>query len=106
MPLTSNSSSVTTRPLRRADTGQALTEYGLILALIAVITIGAALFLGAQTSGTLSDVGGRIQEIPGVEVQATTPPTGYTTKKTCKAAGYTWVGKQRTRSGTVPAHCT
>ena len=38
-------------------TGQGLAEYALILALIAIIAIIALIFLGAQISGILSDVG-------------------------------------------------
>ncbi len=82
--------------------GQALVEYMLAVALVAVLVIGAALFLGSRTSGTLSDVGNRMQAVPGVELNATTPPSEYATKKTCKAAGYTWVAKVKK----VPAHCS
>jgi Flp pilus assembly pilin Flp len=37
--------------------GQGLAEYALILALIAIIAIVALIFLGAQVSKILSDVG-------------------------------------------------
>ena len=37
--------------------GQGLAEYALILALIAVIAIGALVFLGSQISGILSTIG-------------------------------------------------
>jgi pilus assembly protein Flp/PilA len=43
--------------LVRRDEGQGLAEYALILALIAVIAIGALVFLGTQISTILSDVG-------------------------------------------------
>jgi pilus assembly protein Flp/PilA len=37
--------------------GQGLAEYGLILALIAIVAIGALIFLGQSTGGILSSVG-------------------------------------------------
>jgi pilus assembly protein Flp/PilA len=43
--------------LVRRDEGQGLAEYALILALIAVIAIGALVFLGTQISTILSGVG-------------------------------------------------
>jgi pilus assembly protein Flp/PilA len=41
----------------RKEEGQGLAEYALILALIAVIAIGALVFLGTQISTILSGVG-------------------------------------------------
>jgi pilus assembly protein Flp/PilA len=41
----------------RKEEGQGLAEYALILALIAVIAIGALVFLGSQISGILSTIG-------------------------------------------------
>ena len=38
------------------EDGQALAEYGLILALIAVIAIAALTVLGVAVSGTLDDI--------------------------------------------------
>ncbi len=43
--------------VRRADRGQGLAEYALILALIAIVAIVALLFLGGQISDKLSVVG-------------------------------------------------
>jgi len=43
--------------LRRGDEGQGLAEYALILALIAIVVIGAVIFLGGQINGIMSDVG-------------------------------------------------
>jgi Flp pilus assembly pilin Flp len=40
--------------------GQGLAEYALILALIAVISIAALVFLGTRISGILSTIGARI----------------------------------------------
>jgi pilus assembly protein Flp/PilA len=39
------------------DEGQGLAEYALILALIAIVAIIALIFLGAQISGIVTDVG-------------------------------------------------
>jgi Flp pilus assembly pilin Flp len=41
----------------RGSTGQGLAEYALILALIAIVAIVALLFLGAQISGVLHEIG-------------------------------------------------
>ncbi len=42
------------------ETGQALAEYGLILALIAVICIGALTLLGTNVSATLGNIAGQL----------------------------------------------
>jgi pilus assembly protein Flp/PilA len=39
------------------EEGQGLAEYALILALIAIVAIGALLFLGGQISAILSAIG-------------------------------------------------
>jgi pilus assembly protein Flp/PilA len=46
--------------LGRADEGQGLAEYALILALIAIVAIVALIFLGSQVSTILSQVGASI----------------------------------------------
>ena len=46
--------------IRRDEEGQGLAEYALILALIAVIAIGALVFLGGQISDILSEIGDNI----------------------------------------------
>ena len=46
--------------LTRREEGQGLAEYALILALIAVVAIVALLFLGAQVSTILSNVGNSV----------------------------------------------
>jgi len=43
--------------VRRDEEGQGLAEYALILALIAIVVIGAVIFLGGQIQGIMSDVG-------------------------------------------------
>ena len=43
--------------VHRAEDGQGLAEYALILALIAIIAIVALIFLGGQVSKILSNVG-------------------------------------------------
>jgi pilus assembly protein Flp/PilA len=42
--------------MMKDEKGQALAEYGLILALIAVICVGALTFLGQGVSGTLASI--------------------------------------------------
>lgn len=46
--------------LLRKEDGQGLAEYALILALIAVLVIGAVTFLGSQIGSILSSVGNAI----------------------------------------------
>jgi pilus assembly protein Flp/PilA len=43
--------------IRQDEEGQGLAEYALILALIAIVAIGALLLLGGAISGILSNVG-------------------------------------------------
>ena len=50
-------SSAKTRPRRFFETGQGLVEYALIIAMVALLAIGATLYLGGQVKGTLSSVG-------------------------------------------------
>ena len=47
------------RLVRRED-GQTMTEYGVLLALIAVVVIVALLFLGPQIANTFSYVGSKL----------------------------------------------
>jgi pilus assembly protein Flp/PilA len=42
------------------ERGQGLAEYALLLALIAIVAIGALLFMGGQISQILSDVGNSV----------------------------------------------
>jgi pilus assembly protein Flp/PilA len=42
------------------ERGQGLAEYALILALIAVVVIGAVIFLGGQIDDIMNDVGNAI----------------------------------------------
>jgi len=50
----------TLRSIIADDAGQGLAEYGLVLGLIAVLCIGAVLFLKGQITGLLSNVGSSI----------------------------------------------
>ncbi len=49
-----------TRVARKQEEGQGLAEYGLILALIAVVCIGALTALGGGISATLGSVTGAL----------------------------------------------
>jgi pilus assembly protein Flp/PilA len=44
----------------RREEGQTMTEYGVLLALIAVVVIVALLFLGPQIANTFSFVGSKL----------------------------------------------
>lgn len=46
--------------LRSDDEGQGLAEYALILALIAIVAIGALALLGGQVASILSEIGASI----------------------------------------------
>lgn len=48
------------RTMVKDEKGQALAEYGLILALIAVICIGALTLLGGNLSGTLGAIAAQL----------------------------------------------
>ena len=56
-----------TRRHRAGERGASLVEYALLVALIAVVCIGAATFLGVNTSGTITKGGNGIS---GHNVQA------------------------------------
>ena len=45
---------------RREEEGQGLAEYALILSLIAIIAIGALVFLGGEISSILSSIGAAV----------------------------------------------
>jgi pilus assembly protein Flp/PilA len=47
----------------RNEDGQGLAEYALILALIAIVSIVALLFMGNQVSDKLSVIGGQLQSV-------------------------------------------
>jgi pilus assembly protein Flp/PilA len=47
-------------PRVEREEGQTLAEYALILALIAVLVIGAVLFLSGQIAGLFSNIGNSI----------------------------------------------
>jgi len=46
--------------MHRSERGQTLVEYGLLLALIAIIVIAALLFLGPIISTLFTNVGSRL----------------------------------------------
>lgn len=46
--------------VHRDEEGQGLAEYALILALIAIVVIGAVVFLGTQINSIMSDVGASV----------------------------------------------
>jgi Flp pilus assembly pilin Flp len=46
-----------------ADDGQALLEYALVLALIAIVSIGTLKALGVNISGLMSSVGSRMASV-------------------------------------------
>ncbi|HLI15245.1 MAG TPA: Flp family type IVb pilin [Acidimicrobiales bacterium] len=46
--------------LKSDESGASLVEYALLLALIAVVAIGALVFLGHSVSNTLNNVGNNI----------------------------------------------
>lgn len=49
---------------RASSRGQTLVEYGLLIALIAVVVIAALLFLGPVVSNLFNDIGNTIQGAP------------------------------------------
>ena len=96
-------STAKTRPRRFFETGQGLVEYALIIAMVALLAIGATAYLGGHINGTLSNVGttaggavlGAGQSGPpgsssSPSASATTPPSDYHNQQSCQAAGYIW----------------
>lgn len=53
------------RELRRQVDGQGLAEYALILALIAIVSIIALIYLGSQVSDKFSVIGSTIHSVAG-----------------------------------------
>ena len=51
--------------LRRLEEAQGLAEYALILALIAVVSIIALIYLGSQVSDKLSVIGSTLKSVSG-----------------------------------------
>jgi Flp pilus assembly pilin Flp len=97
------------RPLQAA---QGLVEYVLILALVAVVALGATSLVGGQIASSFSNVadvmsglttgdGGSAPPATSVPQPTPVPPSAYSKKGTCQAAGYTWKAKTKT----TPAHC-
>jgi pilus assembly protein Flp/PilA len=50
---------------RDDEDGQGLAEYALIIALIAIVSIVALLFMGSQVSDKLSVIGSTLQSVGG-----------------------------------------
>jgi len=50
--------------MNRSERGQTLVEYGLLIALIAVIVIAALLFLGPVVANLFNGIGNTIQSAP------------------------------------------
>ena len=50
--------------LNRSERGQTLVEYGLLIALIAVVVIVALLFLGPVIANLFNDIGNTLQSAP------------------------------------------
>jgi pilus assembly protein Flp/PilA len=48
----------------KSEEGASMVEYALLVALIAVVVIAAALFLGEQISGKFSEVGDTVGSTP------------------------------------------
>jgi Flp pilus assembly pilin Flp len=54
---------VETGPDRGSERGQGLVEYSLILALIAILAVGAVTFVGIQITGLLTDPVGTLFDL-------------------------------------------
>jgi pilus assembly protein Flp/PilA len=51
--------------LHRNEDGQGLAEYALILALIAIVSIVALIFMGSQISDKFSIIGSQLSSVSG-----------------------------------------
>ncbi len=87
-------SSAKTRPRRFFETGAGLVEYALIIALIAVLAIGATTYLGGQIKGVLSNVGTAAGNVLGVQggpgPGPVAQPGDFTDQSSCQGAGFIW----------------
>lgn len=52
------------KSLSKKEEGQAMVEYGLIIALIAIAVIGALVLLGPQIAKLFEQVGEKLPEVP------------------------------------------
>ena len=48
--------------LRQGESGQDLTEYGMMVAFIAIVVVLAVVFFGAQVSAFIGDIGASLEE--------------------------------------------
>jgi pilus assembly protein Flp/PilA len=48
--------------LKNEESGQGMVEYGLILALIAVVVIGAVTIIGQNAKSTFTEIGNKLSE--------------------------------------------
>jgi Flp pilus assembly pilin Flp len=78
-----------TRPRRRRATGQGLVEYALIIAIVAVLAIGASVALGGGINGALFGIGGQVEN-PNGGGAPTDAPSDYNNEADCEANGYYW----------------
>lgn len=46
--------------LKKDEKGQGMVEYGLIIGLIAIVVVGALVFLGPKISGMFTNVGNKL----------------------------------------------
>lgn len=89
-------SSAKTRPRRLLRAAQGLVEYALILALVAILAVGATAYLGTQVGTTLSDVGGAVLGANQTGPTPTATPTSgpnpgsIHNSSECWNAGYFW----------------
>ena len=73
------------------ESGATMVEYGLMIALIAVVCIGAVSFLGQQTAGSF---------------QASGSAMNASTENACVAAGGSWNAGDPAATPPVPPSCT
>ena len=64
MPMLHIISNLLSRVQREDEEGQTLVEYGLLLALLAIVVIVALLFLGPIVSGIFQNVGNTLDGTP------------------------------------------
>ena len=64
MPMLQIISNLLSRFQREDEDGQTLVEYGLLLALLAIVVIVALLFLGPIVSGIFQNVGNTLDGTP------------------------------------------
>ena len=87
------------------SSGQGMVEYALILALVAIVVIGALTLLGTNVSNVLGNVNGDLAG--GAGTGGITPPViPVSLNFTCPASGHYWGHNNSVTNNVTQGNCT